>query len=57
VSLSLIVSALTISSSLLVLSGKGPEVFGISAIGAVGLLFALFLGFVLVFAILRSGEI
>ncbi len=53
----MIVAALIIGSSLIVHLRQGPEVFGISALGLAGYLFAGLLGLWLVIAILRSGRI
>jgi ubiquinone biosynthesis protein len=57
ISVSLIVSSLIVGSSLLVLSGRGPQVWGFPAFGIVGFLLAGAMGFTLAIMILRSGKI
>lgn len=56
VSFSLVISALIVGSALLVLSGKGPQIWDFPVFGILGFLLAGFLGFGLAIAILRSGR-
>jgi len=53
---SLITAALIVGSSLVIISDKGPFIFGMSAIGLVGFCFAALLGALLVVSMLRSGQ-
>ncbi|AGB41762.1 putative unusual protein kinase [Halobacteroides halobius DSM 5150] len=55
-SVSLIVSALIIGSSLMMLSDKGATFFNFPVIGVTGYIIAVVLGFWLVISILRSGR-
>ena len=57
ISVSLIVSALIVGSALLVLSGRGPQVWDFPIFGIVGFLLAGAMGFMLAIMILRSGNI
>lgn len=54
---SLIIAALIIGSSLIIVSGKGPFIFGLSIFGIIGYLIAAMLGLGLVIAIMRSGKL
>ncbi|MDZ7263869.1 MAG: AarF/UbiB family protein [candidate division KSB1 bacterium] len=56
-SFSLIIAALIIGSSIVVVSGQGPFIFGLSIVGILGYLTAAVLGLWLVIAILRSGKL
>jgi len=56
ISISLIIAALIVGSSLVIISDKGPFIFGMSAIGLVGFCFAALLGALLVVSMLRSGR-
>ncbi len=56
-SFSLIIAALIVGSSIVILSDKGPFVFGLSIFGLLGYLTAAILGLWLVIAILRSGKL
>ncbi len=56
-SFSLIIAALIVGSSIVILSNKGPFVFGLSIFGLLGYLTAAILGFWLAIAILRSGKL
>ena len=56
-SFSLIIAALIIGSSIIIFSGKGPFIFGLSVFGLIGYLIAAVLGLWLVIAILRSGKL
>ncbi len=56
-SFSLIIAALIIGSSIIVFSGKGPILFGLSVFGLIGYLIAAILGLWLVIAILSSGKL
>ena len=53
----LIIAALIVGSSLIIVSGKGPFIFGLSVFGIIGYLIAAILGLWLVIAILRSGKL
>lgn len=56
-SFSLIIASLIIGSSIVLQQQAGPFIFGYSAIGIIGYLFASFLGLGLVISILRSGKL
>jgi len=56
ISLSLIVAALIIGSSLVLQQQVGPFIFGYPAIGIIGYLLASFLGLGLIISILKSGK-
>lgn len=56
IAIGLIIAALIIGSSLIVLSGAGPKLFGLPAFGLVGFTAAFILGFFLVLLVLRSGK-
>ncbi len=53
---SLIISAIIVGSSIIMLTGKGPLLFGFPAFGVVGFIIAAILGMGLVISILRSGR-
>jgi ubiquinone biosynthesis protein len=55
-SFSMIIAALIIGSSLVVLSGKGPQLWEFPVFGILGFILAGVLGFGLAIAILRSGK-
>lgn len=55
-SVSLIISAIIIGSSVIMLTGKGPLLFGLPVIGILGFIIAGILGMALVILILRSGR-
>ncbi len=55
-SLSLIIAALIIGSSLVLMQGAPPFILGYPAIGIIGFLLASFLGLGLIISILRSGK-
>ena len=57
ISSSLIISAIIVASSLIINSGKGPLIFGFSALGVVGFSLAGLLGLWLAIDILRSGRL
>lgn len=57
IAFSLIIGALIIGSSLIVLAGKGPNLFGYPLVGIAGFLTAGILGIWLVIAIIRSGRL
>jgi len=57
ISFSLIISAIIVASSLIINSGMGPRVFGLSALGIVGFSLAGVLGLWLAISILRSGRL
>jgi len=54
---SLIIAALIVGSSLIIVSGKGPFLFGLSIFGILGYMIAALLGLWLVIAIMRSGKL
>ncbi|HEX9933745.1 MAG TPA: AarF/ABC1/UbiB kinase family protein [bacterium] len=56
-SFSLIIAAVIVASSLIIQTNAGPRLFGLSAFGLVGYLFAGLLGLWLVVAIMRSGRL
>jgi ubiquinone biosynthesis protein len=56
-SFSLIIASIIIASSLIIQINRGPMLFGLSAFGLTGYLFAGLLGLWLVIAILRSGRL
>jgi ubiquinone biosynthesis protein len=56
ISISLIISAVIVGSSLIVLAGTGPLLFGFPIIGLIGYIFAGLLGMLLVISILRKGR-
>ena len=55
-SFSIIIGSLIIGSSFVIQANIGPFIFGYSAIGIIGYLFASFLGLFLIISILRSGR-
>ena len=55
-SVSLIVSALVVGSSLAILSEKGPQLWGIPALGLIGFVFSAVLGIYLVIAYMVERE-
>ncbi|MBE9535978.1 MAG: AarF/ABC1/UbiB kinase family protein [Proteobacteria bacterium] len=55
-SLGLIISALIVGSSIIIMTGKGPLLFGVPLLGFVGFVLAGFLGFLLAIVIIRSGK-
>jgi len=55
-SFSLLIGAIIVGSSLIMLTEKGPQLFGFPVLGLLGYTFAGFLGFWLAIAILRSGR-
>jgi ubiquinone biosynthesis protein len=57
ISFSLILSAIIVGSSLIINLGKGPLIYGFSALGIIGFFIAGLLGLWLVIAILRSGRL
>ena len=52
-----VVASLIVGSSLIMVAGKGPLLFGFPVLGIAGFLFAGFLGLGLAIAILRSGRL
>lgn len=56
IAIGLIIAALIIGSSLIVLSGAGPKLFGLPAFGFIGFAAAFILGVFLVLLVLRSGK-
>ncbi|WP_303722982.1 AarF/ABC1/UbiB kinase family protein [Malonomonas rubra] len=56
-SFSLLIGAIIVGSSLIMLTEKGPQLFGYPVLGLLGYTFAGFLGFWLAIAILRSGRL
>ncbi len=57
ISFSLVISALIIGSSLIIMSNRGPLVYGFSVLGILGFVFAGILGLGLAVGILRSGRL
>lgn len=57
ISAALIISALTVASGFIVMSGKGPFVYGIPLVGAVGFVTAGVFGLLLIISIFRSGRL
>lgn len=55
-SFSMIISALIVGSSLIIQTRMSPSLFGVPLLGILGFLVAGFLGFWLLFSILRSGK-
>ena len=56
ISISLMISALIVGSSVIMLTGKGPLLFDYPMLGVVGYIAAGIIGFFLVLSILRSGK-
>ena len=56
VSFSLIISALIVSSSIIITTGMSPRLFGVSLLGIFGFFIAGILGMGLIISILRSGK-
>lgn len=56
-SFALIISAIVIGSSIIMLSGKGPLLFGFPMLGVIGYMVAGLLGLWLAISILRSGRL
>ncbi|MCK4491257.1 MAG: hypothetical protein KAU03_01445, partial [Candidatus Altiarchaeales archaeon] len=56
ISMSLIISALIVGSSVIMLTGQGPLLFGFPVIGIIGYVIAGVLGFALIINILRTGH-
>ncbi len=57
ISFSLIISAIIVGSSLIINLGRGPLIYGFSALGIIGFFIAGLLGLWLAIAILRSGRL
>lgn len=57
IAFSLVIAALIIGSSVISHLDKGPELWGLPAIGSIGFLIAGFLGFWLAISIIRSGNL
>jgi ubiquinone biosynthesis protein len=57
ISFSLIISGIIVGSSLIINLGRGPLIFGFSALGIIGFFLAGFLGLWLAIGILRSGRL
>jgi ubiquinone biosynthesis protein len=56
ITLGVIVGSLIVGSSLIVTTGAGPRLFGYPALGIVGYLISVLLGFYIVFDIIRHGR-
>ncbi len=56
ISISLIISALIVGSSVIMLTGKGPLLFEFPILGVLGYIIAGFLGLFLVISVLRTGK-
>jgi len=57
ISFSMVISALIIGSSLIIMTNKGPIVYGFPVLGILGFVFAGILGLGLAIGILRSGRL
>lgn len=57
ISISLVISALIVGSSIVFFSDKGPHIFGYPALGIVGFLTSVFLGIYLLISILKGGRV
>ncbi|WKZ20020.1 MAG: AarF/UbiB family protein [Candidatus Jettenia sp. CY-1] len=57
VSFSMVVSALIIGSSLIIMSNRGPLMYGLPVLGILGFVFAGILGLALAIGIFRSGRL
>lgn len=57
ISISLVISALIIGSSIVFFSDRGPHIFGYPALGVVGFITSMFLGIYLLISILRGGRV
>ncbi|KKO20190.1 MAG: AarF/UbiB family protein [Candidatus Brocadia sp.] len=57
ISFSLVISALIIGSSLIIMTNRGPLVYGFPVLGILGFVFAGFLGLGLAIGVLKSGRL
>jgi len=57
ISFSLIISSILISSSLIMVAGKGPKIWGHPAFGIIGFMISGVLGIYLIIGIIRSGRL
>jgi len=57
ISFSLIISSILISSSLIMVAGKGPKIWGHPAFGIIGFIISGVLGIYLIIGIIRSGRL
>ncbi len=57
ISLSLIISALIVGSSIVFFSDKGPHIFGYPLLGVLGFISSMLLGIYLIISIVRSGRV
>lgn len=57
ISISLVISALIVGSSIVFFSDKGPHIFGYPLLGVVGFISSMFLGIYLLISILRGGRV
>jgi len=57
ISFSLIISSILISSSLIMVAGKGPKIWGHPAFGIIGFIASGILGIYLIIGIIRSGRL
>ncbi|MCX7991403.1 MAG: AarF/UbiB family protein [Proteobacteria bacterium] len=57
ISISLVISALIVGSSIVFFSDRGPHLFGYPLLGVVGFITSMFLGIYLLISILRGGRV
>ncbi len=57
ISFSMVISALIIGSSLIVMTNRGPHIYGFPVLGILGFIFAGILGLGLAIGVLRSGRL
>jgi ubiquinone biosynthesis protein len=57
ISVSLIISAIIVASGFIVMTGRGPMVYGIPTLGLVGFITAGVLGIMLIISVFRSGRL
>ena len=57
ISVSLIISAIIVASGFIVMTGRGPMVYGIPTLGLVGFITAGILGIMLIISVFRSGRL
>ncbi len=57
ISVSLIISAIIVASGFIVMTGRGPMVYGIPTLGLIGFVTAGFLGIILIISVFRSGRL
>lgn len=57
ISVSLIISAIIVASGFIVMTGRGPVVYGIPSLGLIGFITAGILGIMLIISVFRSGRL